>query len=90
MAVKRMDNVGERITIDDLTIEAVPMYNPKPDPQHGAIFHPRGVAEIVPNTQPRFLPCVFNDLQHRVISLRTFRSRYRPSLVYSAVAIAAV
>ena len=27
------------------------------------------VAEIVPNTQPRNLPCVFNNLQHRVISL---------------------
>ena len=33
---------GDRIKIDDLTIEAVPMYNPKPDPQHGAIFHPKG------------------------------------------------
>jgi len=33
---------GERITIDDLTIDAVPMYNPKPDVQHGAIFHPKG------------------------------------------------
>jgi len=29
--------------------------------------HP--VAEIVPNTQPQNLPCVFKDLQHRVISL---------------------
>jgi L-ascorbate metabolism protein UlaG (beta-lactamase superfamily) len=33
---------GDRITIDDLTIEAVPMYNPRPDPEHGAIFHPKG------------------------------------------------
>ena len=27
------------------------------------------VAEIVPNTQPRDFACVFNNLQHRVISL---------------------
>ena len=33
---------GERLTIDDVTIDAVPMYNPKPDVQHGAIFHPKG------------------------------------------------
>ena len=33
---------GERITIEDLTIDAVPMYNPKPELQHGTIFHPKG------------------------------------------------
>ena len=33
---------GDRIKIDDLTIEAVPMYNPKPDSRAGAIFHPKG------------------------------------------------
>ena len=33
---------GERITIEDLTIDAVPMYNPKPEPQYGTIFHPKG------------------------------------------------
>jgi L-ascorbate metabolism protein UlaG (beta-lactamase superfamily) len=33
---------GDRITIDDLTIEAVPMYNPRPDTQHGTVFHPKG------------------------------------------------
>ena len=33
---------GDRIKIDDLTIEAVPMYNPKPDSESGAIFHAKG------------------------------------------------
>ncbi len=33
---------GERITIEDLTIDAVPMYNPKPELQSGTIFHPKG------------------------------------------------
>lgn len=33
---------GGRITIDDLTIDAVPMYNPTADSQQGQVFHPRG------------------------------------------------
>ena len=33
---------GDRIMLDDLTIEAVPMYNPKPDPLQGTTFHPKG------------------------------------------------
>ena len=33
---------GERLTIDDLTIEAVPMYNPAPNPKYGTTFHPKG------------------------------------------------
>lgn len=33
---------GERISIGDLTIDAVPMYNPKPDSQQSPVFHPRG------------------------------------------------
>ena len=33
----------------------------------GPQAQPQPVAEIVPNTQPRNSPCVFNDLQHRVI-----------------------
>jgi L-ascorbate metabolism protein UlaG (beta-lactamase superfamily) len=33
---------GGRITIDDLTIDAVPMYNPASESQQGPVFHPRG------------------------------------------------
>jgi L-ascorbate metabolism protein UlaG (beta-lactamase superfamily) len=33
---------GARITLDGLTIEAVPMYNPAPDPTLGTTFHVRG------------------------------------------------
>jgi L-ascorbate metabolism protein UlaG (beta-lactamase superfamily) len=33
---------GERKVMDGLIIEAVPMYNSRPDPQLGAIFHPKG------------------------------------------------
>jgi L-ascorbate metabolism protein UlaG (beta-lactamase superfamily) len=33
---------GDRIRIDELTIEAVPMYNPTLDPQQRVIFHPKG------------------------------------------------
>jgi hypothetical protein len=33
------------------------------------------VAEIVPNTQPQNVSCVFNDLQRRVISLWNSRAR---------------
>jgi L-ascorbate metabolism protein UlaG (beta-lactamase superfamily) len=33
---------GGRITIDDLTIDAVPMYNTRSESQQGPVFHPRG------------------------------------------------
>lgn len=33
---------GETRVIGDVTIEAVPMYNPRPDREFGAIFHTRG------------------------------------------------
>jgi L-ascorbate metabolism protein UlaG (beta-lactamase superfamily) len=33
---------GDRLDIGPLTIEAVPMYNPAPDPKLGATFHVRG------------------------------------------------
>jgi L-ascorbate metabolism protein UlaG (beta-lactamase superfamily) len=33
---------GERLALDSLTIDAVPMYNPAPDPKLGTTFHARG------------------------------------------------
>ena len=33
---------GERRVLGDIVIDAVPMYNTKPDPTLGSIFHPRG------------------------------------------------
>jgi L-ascorbate metabolism protein UlaG (beta-lactamase superfamily) len=33
---------GDRIRIDELTIDAVPMYNPTRDLQQGVTFHPKG------------------------------------------------
>jgi len=33
---------GERRALGDLVIDAVPMYNTKPDPTLGSIFHPKG------------------------------------------------
>jgi L-ascorbate metabolism protein UlaG (beta-lactamase superfamily) len=33
---------GQRLAIGTLTIDAVPMYNPAPDPKLGSIFHLRG------------------------------------------------
>jgi L-ascorbate metabolism protein UlaG (beta-lactamase superfamily) len=33
---------GERKAIGEFLVEAVPMYNPAPDPKLGTVFHPRG------------------------------------------------
>lgn len=33
---------GEKKTIGDVVVESIPMYNVRPDPQFGAIFHPKG------------------------------------------------
>ena len=47
------------------------------------------VSKIVPNTQPRKIPLVFNDLQHRVISLSNSCASVpnQPTLTVSLMAV---